>query len=158
MHSRIYQVSENPIEEFIGEYRYEDGFVGELADYVAEVAKDSDSYIEDLKWLNNAKGLEVDIEKKTVKVVSKRDYFEEKHEEFQKELEELELTTLDEFCKENYPLISKMYNLECAFNNKRGFYMDDNDEYFGIITLDNWVRSAEEGKSYHIGTITDYHF
>ena len=62
MHSRIYQVSEKPVENFIGEERYDEYFVGSIADYVSEVEHKSDDYIQDLKWLQNAtEGLKVNI-------------------------------------------------------------------------------------------------
>ena len=67
MHSRIYQISSEPIEDLITESRYYDGFVGQHADYVATVEKETD-LIEDLKWLGNRNGIEVDLDSKSVMV------------------------------------------------------------------------------------------
>lgn len=157
MHSRIYQVSKEPIKEFIDEYRYEDNFVGRHADYVDLVEHESEDYISDLKWLQNAtKGLEVNLKKGTVKVLSKKDYFEEKHEQFKEYLKKLQDITLADFTsrKNRFDIL----DLESAYNDKYSFYVDDNDEYYGITTLDDWVRSVEENETYYIGSIFDYHF
>ena len=158
MHSRIYQVSEKPITDFISEYRYEDWFVGNHADYVSPVEYQSEDYMSDLKWLRDVtEGIKVDLKKGTITVTSKKEYFEKKHDSFKNILEELSNTTLEDFSNGNYSLSSKMYELKSAYEDESSFYIDDNDEYIGITPLDNWVRNVEEGKEYYIGTITDYH-
>ena len=155
MHSRIYQISENPIEEenLIEEYRYDEW---DKADYVVKETSETD--IEsDLEWVQTAnKGLQVNKEKKTITIVSKKEYFEDKHEKFRELARELSFISMDDFMsgKEYF----KFYDLECAYEEKHGFYVDDNDEYIGLTNLDNWVRNAEEGKEYYIGNIFDYHF
>ena len=45
-----------------------------------------------------------------------------------------------------------------AYDDQNGFKIDDNDEYFGITSLDNFVRNVEEGKTYYIGKTFDYNF
>ena len=155
MHSRIFQVSSKPIEDFITEERYYDGFVGEHADYVATVESETD-LIEDLKWLGNREGLSVDLDKKTVTITSKRDYFDEKFDEFKDLLEELKNMTTDEFIEGKFDL--KMYDLNGAYENEHGFYIDDSDDYMGLSNIDYWVRNAEENKPYYIGSVFDYHF
>ena len=158
MHSRIYQVSEKPITTFADEYRYEDWFVGTHADYVSPVEYQSEDYMSDLKWLQNAtEGIKVDLKKGTITVVSKKEYFDDKHDAFKDILEELSDTTLEEFSNSNHSLWSKMYELKATYEDKSSFYIDDNYENLGITPLDNWVRNVEEGKEYYIGTITDYH-
>ena len=158
MHSRIYQVSTEPIstDELSHEYIYEVYFVGRIADYVAEVEYKSESYKQDLKWLQGAtNGIEVDIEKGTMKVISKKEYFRSKHEEFQEFLQELNNVTLNEFIEPCGKTSMNLYNLQCAYKDKYGFYIDINGE---TEPLDSFVREAEENKVYYIGTITDYHF
>lgn len=158
MHSRIFQVSIEPIEEenLIEDYRYEDGFVGSHADYVVKETSETD--IEsDLEWLQEAtKGLEVDKEKKTLKILSKEDYFKNKHEKFKELADELSYISLEDFISNEATF--SVEDLKSAFEEKRGFYIDDNDEYIGIANLDNWIRNAEENKTYYIGNIFDYHF
>ena len=157
MHSRIYQISEKPITEFTDEYRYEEGFVGSRADYVAEVEHDSEDYISDLKWLQNvAEGLEVNLKEKTITIKSKKEYFNEKHDKFKELLEKLQDITLEEFSSNKKYF--DVHMLKEAFEDEYSFYVDDNDEFCGITTLDNWVRNAEEGKKYYVGSIFDYHF
>ena len=73
MHSRIFQVSENPITDLIHESRYDEYLVGQDGiDYVVE----SESRAEDIEGLKHSKGLE--ITENTIKVVSKKEYFESK--------------------------------------------------------------------------------
>ena len=45
-----------------------------------------------------------------------------------------------------------------AYEDTGGFYVDDNDEQFGIITFDKFMRKADEGSVWYIGAVTDYHF
>ena len=153
MHSRIYQISEKPIEDFIDEYRYDEW---SRADYVSLQTSETDIQ-SDLEWLQTAnKGIEVDTENKTFKITSKKEYFDEKHDKFKELAEELSNTSLEDFIsgKEHF----KVYDLKCAYEEKYGFYVDDNDEFIGLTNLDNFVRNAEENKVYYIGRIFDYHF
>ena len=153
MHSRIFQVSENPIteENYISEYRYDEYLVGQDGiDYVVE----SDSRTEDIEWLKNHKGLE--ITEDTIKVVSKKDYFEKSFEEFQEYIEKFSNYTTEDFINPQNWL--DFYRLKDAYDDQDGFKIDDNDEYFGITSLDNFVRNVEEGKTYYIGKTFDYHF
>ena len=151
MHSRIFQVSENPITDLIHESRYDEYLVGQDGiDYVVE----SESRTEDIKWLKNHKGLE--ITENTIKVVSKKEYFEKSFEEFQEYVEKLSNYTTEDFINPQNWL--DFYRLKEAYDDQLGFKIDDNDEYFGITSLDNWVRNVEEGKTYYIGKTFDYHF
>ena len=159
MHSRIYQISENLIQEenLITEGRYSmEGFIGRIADYVVPV--DSLPNIKsDLEWLENAtRGIEVDTEANTIKITSKKEYFEENFENFKKLTEKLNSISLEDFTETGVSIsISTLCNLH---ENKRGFYIDDNDEYLGTVPFDTWVRHAEENKIYYVGSIFNYHF
>ena len=153
MHSRIFQVSKEPITELIEEYRYEEYFVGNRADYVVK----SEDRIDDLKWLAQAtKGLEVDIDNMTIKLVSKAEYFERKFEEFQQLISDFSIITLNEFSTTKNDL--KFYSLKSAYEDEHEFYIDDNDEYMGVVPIDEWVRNTQEGEVFHIGNTFDYHF
>lgn len=158
MHSRIYQVSEKPIKEenLIEECRYEDDFVGSTADYVSKQVYESD--IEsDLEWLQTAtKGIKIDTKTKTITITSKKEYFETKHEKFKELAEQLSYISLDDFISDKRYF--DVHNLKRAYDEKHAFYIDDNDECTGITSMDNWVRSAEENKTYYVGNIFDYHF
>ena len=151
MHSRIFQISDNPIteENLIEESNY-DG--NESFDYVVT----SNEIKKDLQWLQGVtQGLEINIKEKTITIKSKREYFSKKHDTFIELAEKLSSTTLDEFIKGKN--ISDFINLKDAYEEEHAFYIDDNYECFGLTTLDNWVRNAEENKAYYIGNIFDYH-
>ena len=156
MHSRIYQVSFEPVEEFINEFRYHSNFVPSVADYV--VKQETEEQIrEDLEWLAQAtKGIEVDVENKTIKIVSKEEYFKGMHEKFVKLAEELSTITLEEFV--NDKSYFKFYDLKSAYEDRHSFYIDDNDENIGYAPIDTWIRHTEDGEVYYIGSIFDYHF
>ena len=159
MHSRIFQVSENPVpvDERISEDRYYDGFVGSHADYVVTVEYQSDDYRDDLRWIREANnGIKVDIPNGTITVTSKKEYFDKKHDTFKELASELADITLEDFTSGRQRF--KMHDLTSAYDNKYGFYIDDYDEYAGLTTLDDWVRSVEENKVYYVGSIFDYHF
>ena len=155
MHSRIYQISEKPIteENLIEEYRYDEWH---HADYVVKEYNEEDIK-SDLEWLQTAnKGLQIDTKKKTITILSKKEYFDEKHDKFKDLLEKLQDITLEEFIteKRHYDIL----DLKDIYEDTHGFYVDDNDEYIGLTNLDNWVRNAEENKTYYVGNIFDYHF
>ena len=153
MHSRIFQISKEPItkDNYAHTSRYEDGFVGRIADYVVE----SDSKASDISWLTTChEGLKV--EGNTLTIISKEEYFEKSFTEFKNLLEELKDYTITDFIdRKNW---MKFYNLKASYNEEYGFYIDDNDEYFGIATLDEFMRNVEDGDVYYIGCIFDYHF
>ena len=157
MHSRIFQVSKNKITEDnkISSYRYDEGFIDRIADYVVP----TESRKDDLEWLTTChKGLEVSTKGKntTLKIVSKTEYFEKKFEEFQEHLNKLKDYTMEDFVDSSKWL--DMYRLRDAYNDEHGFYIDDNDEYHGIATLDEFIRNAEDGDVYYIGSTFDYHY
>ena len=158
MHSRIFQISKNPITEdqLLTEDRYiDDGFVGRIADYVSEQMDVED----DLNWLINCqKGIELIKEDDTfkIKIVSKKDYFEKSFEEFQNLVKKFNDYTLDEFIdSKNW---FDFYQMKSCYDDKYAFYFDDSDDYFGITTLDDFVRNVEEGSIYYIGKTFDYHY
>lgn len=155
MHSRIFQISSNPIteENLIKESNYDEN---ESFGYVVT----SNEVKEDLQWIQEAtQGLEVNIKEKTITIKSKKEYFSKKHDTFIELAEKLSYTTLDEFIKSGWGngLLSNFTDLKDAYEEEQAFYIDDNYECFGLTTLDNWVRNAEENKKYYIGNIFDYH-
>lgn len=155
MHSRIFQVSSEPIknDELIDECRYEDW---DTADYVVEQTTEEEQK-SDMEWIMTAcKGIKVDTEKRTITITSKKEYFDERHDRFKELAEELSDITLEDFISTK--MYFKFYELQSCYEDKCGFYIDDNDEYTGLTNMDNWVRNTEENKVYYIGSIFDYHF
>lgn len=152
MHSRIFQISENPISEenYIDESSYYEGFVGRIADYV------SDSDVEsDLNWLGRSSGLEVDVESKTIIIKSKEKYFARKFKDFKANLKELSKLDINKFTTMESDFM--MFHLKTCYENEYGFYMDDDGEYHGLTTLDHWVRISKENVPYYVGATFDYH-
>lgn len=97
MHSKIFQISQKPIEDRISEDRYYYGFVGKVADYVSEL--DTDDQLNSISWLAETPGIRVNnIDgMATITVVDKKAYFTTKLTEFKNALKRLEKISLDDF-------------------------------------------------------------
>ena len=157
MHSRIYQISKNPIDkcDYIEESHYYDHwFIGSVADYVSEYTDRND----DIQWLKDCyekRGISFGIDNNGEYFVieDKTQYFAPKFEVFQKTLSELLTLTFDDFVsgKSGYPL----YSLKNAFNEKFGFYVDGED--INMESFDSFVRYADIDVKYYIGATIDYH-
>ena len=159
MHSRIYQVTRQPIEkeDFITEADFfEHWFLGGVADYVDE---DTDRK-SDLEWLQDRNGIEVNVDCETLTVISKEDYFRDKFFTFKECLEKLGKMTEEAFRTDenkDYEIYKLNYKLKEAYDDKFGFYIWA--EGWGLVTLDYFVRNiAEEGETFYIGATLDYHF
>ena len=157
MHSRIFQISQNPIEDRITEDRYYDGFVGRVADYVSEL--DTDDQLNSISWLAGTPGIEVkNIDGvATITVVDKKAYFAAKLTEFQNALKKLEKISLEDFIANNRDLDYEVWLAKEAYEEHSSFYVDDYDEFFGLIPFDKFMREADEGSVWYIGTVIDYH-
>mgnify|MGYP000894998915 FL=1 len=152
MHSRIFQFSSEPLTEddYITEFDLDEWFVGTIADYAVE----SNSREYDLEWLASfiePHGAVVDQEKGAVYFPKgfKTAYFKKRFKEFKKLADEL---TLEVFAGIESDGDFKIY-LELLIEDKFGFYIYT--EY--LQTLDDFIRKLEEGSTYYIGTIIDYH-
>ena len=160
MHSRIYQVSKAPInkDDFITEDRYYDGFVGSIADYVSDEV-DINGELECLRSLLEGKGAaEFTPDCTQMTIVNKRAFFESKYESWKALAADFASISFDEFCGEEGDLYFKHSLVEDMFDDKFSFYMDDNDEYYGLQTFSSFMRSAKDGDTYYLGAVIDYHF
>ena len=157
MHSKIFQISKKPVEDRITEDRYYYGFVGKVADYVSEL--DTDDQMNAMSWLAETPGIEVkNIDGvATIMIIDKKAYFAAKLMEFQNALKRLEKISLDDFIAHSGALETGIWMASEAYEDTGGFYVDDNDEQFGIITFDKFMRKADEGSVWYIGAVTDYH-
>lgn len=154
MHSRIFQVSKERNAEPIQECRYENYFIPSIADYVVKV----DNVESDYKWLTDInKGLKVETKDgvTTLTIVSKKEFFEKSFNEFQEYLKTVNEYSIDEFIDSKNWLV--FYNLRNSYDNKYGFYVDDNDEYFGIATFNEFMRNVNDGDVFYLSTVFDYH-
>lgn len=158
MHSRIYQISKNPIDkdDYIEESNYWDHwFTNSVADYVnGDTDRDSD-----IKWLkncydNNGLSFGADNGGEYFIVEDKRKYFAKRFDTFKKILRELSDATLDDFVSGAYG--GKVYTLKAAYNDEFGFYIDGED--IGMETFDSFIRYSENGDKFYIGGTIDYHW
>ena len=158
MHSRIFQISKNPIdkEDYIDELHYYDHwFTNSVADYVNGGTNRED----DIGWLkecyeNRGLSFGVDNGGEYVIVVDKYKFFEESFEAYQKALKELSEVTIDDFVTGKYGM--KMCRLTSAYDDQFGFYVDSKES--GLETLDTLIRHSDNGTKFYIGATIDYHF
>lgn len=167
MHSRIFQVSREPIvkDDYITEDRYFEGFCDTIADYVDG---DTDRN-EDIAWLKNVlKDVATfDDDKECFTIVNKLEYFKNSYNQYMQLMKYLSDMTLEQFAglvpletTEGQPysnLSTAVFALDNTYNDKYSFYMDDNGEYYGNQTLDNFMRNTKEGDTWYLGSTIDYH-
>ena len=151
MHSRIFQVSYEPIdvEDYLQEYELHDtSFIGHIADYVCASSREAD--IERLK--DCALGYEVGLDEngEDFIITDKKAYFESAYKCFRKALGEIYACSLDDFTKE----IPSMWNLNDAYEDEFGFYVYTDYP----IPFDEFVRNSPVGQKFYIGGTVDYHF
>ena len=153
MHSRIFQVSMEPIEkaDYIDESNYYDHwFINSIADYVS----DDTNRTEDLDWLTSyVKGIVVsdDEDGEFLIVTDREKYFKNAFEDFKKVIDEIKNCTIKEFSKG----LHNMWRIIHTYEDKYGFYVDADGE---LITLDNFVRTCALNEKYYIGATLDYHY
>ncbi len=163
MHSRIFQIENAPVKkkDYINTGDFEDGFVGQVADYVA----DSDSRNDDINWLLGNFEAVVDgsnlligcslidynpnEESIIFKTGFKEAYFKKKFDELQKITSQL---SLEDFANSPY----LVYQVEKLLGDKFGFYVQMTDN--GYQSLDEFIRSeVKENVKYYFGNTLDYH-
>lgn len=158
MHSRIFQISKNPIdkEDYIEESHYWDHwFTNSHADYVNGDTDRED----DIKWLKNCyenRGLifGTDDNGEYFIIEDKTKYFAPKFEEFQNLIKQLANSTLDSFATTKLDM--DVYRLKAAYEDKCGFYVDGED--CDLCSLDDFIRWNDNGIKFYIGATIDYHF
>ena len=152
MHSRIFQVSLNPIKKcnYITENNYwEHWFLDSIADYVV----DSNDREYDIEWLKKCVAGCVfgsDDNGDYIIATSRTEYFAEKFEEFRRLLNAAQNYNIEDFATG----IAEMYGIQSAYEDKFGFYVDADGE---LMTFDCFVRLCEVGEKYYIGGTLDYH-
>jgi hypothetical protein len=158
MHSRIFQISKTPIniEDYIDESHYYDHwFTNEIADYVnGDTVREND--IDWLKACVENRGISFSPYGDGMHIIveDKVKYFESKFNRFHDSLKELSTVSIEEFISGQCGL--SMYNLKEAYDDRFGFYVDSDET--DLVTFDDFVRQAEVGAKYYIGTTIDYHF
>ena len=163
MHSCIFQVSKKPIKknDWADEERYYDessgsSFVGHIADYVDSLS--SPDRTEAIKYLGEELGESARIDSGRIIIVDKMSFFKPLFEQFKDNLKKAEQLGENAFAAGGYSEASRvMWCLNQAYNDKDSYYVDDNDESFGIVTLTDFMRNVKDGESYYLGTVMDYH-
>jgi hypothetical protein len=162
MHSNIIQVGTEPIpeENYICESDPKGYFVGRIADYVSDVVPKEVPEIAKSIFSRN-EIFDLDLEKMTVTIKDKKKYFEKKFEYFISRLKVIcEKATLETFTscepgdnglRVNLQLCNEAYNLTHDFY----VYEEDVDDH--PVTLDEWVRRAEDKDKFYIGGAVNYH-
>ncbi len=156
MFNTIIQLSRIPIEKenYIKEKKYytDLNFVGEVADYVEETGWNSaiEMFREFLKGIAVFDG-------DMFMIINKEKYFEQKYKSFKELVSALNNTSLEDFS--TYLSCTAMYMRQLQENYDRAFdfYIDDDGESLGLVTLDTFMRHAENGQKYYIGNTIGYH-
>lgn len=154
MQSIIFQIEEKPIDKskYINKEVFYNDFVPSIASYV----DNSKNREEDILWLiESIKSYGVNYDSTRYSIIFnkgfKNNFFECQFIKMKKLANEI---TLDEFSENN---ISghKLYSLKKSIENKFGFYIY-NSGY--CQTLDEFVRSLAEEKTYYFGNTIIYHY
>ena len=157
MHSRIFQISEQPIqqEDYINEtYFYDHWFLNRIADYVND---DTDRQ-DDIEWLKTCcsdDGISFGEDKDGAFLIieDKHKFFEKSFARFQECLSNLLNKTLDDFI--SYSMSMDMYRLNNSYNDDCGFYTYHDGE---LVTFDEFVRYYKTNTKYYFGATIDYHY
>lgn len=170
-HSRIFQTSDHPIDEddLIDVSKYYD-ITSISCDYV-----DTSDASSDLEWLKQCypECLDVDVENKTLTVKNARAYKTERLRRIAKQAMELHdlakeaADNIEAGKKDAYdgsyrpnqeqPSIDQIaYRLQTALSDEGGFWVDD--DYYGIMPMNEWLANLSDGDVRHVGNTFDYHY
>lgn len=152
MHSRIFQLSKEPIQrdDYIDSCWFDDHwFTNEIADYVAGCDRSNA-----IMWLTNwIKGCKIEEDGNGFYLVikNKDEYFASAYEDFKKHLNNVKNCTLAEFAKGTF--YYDLWALKESHNNRFGFYVYSD----ALMPFDDFIRTAEMDCKYYIGNALDYH-
>lgn len=162
MHSRIFQVSKEPIapEELMSKHSIPEYFTSGIADYAAEV-DDLDGEL--AYFIESEQGiLEAGTEPHTFRLAQqgRENYFRDKFKQFQELCAQMMSASLEDFIgREPRPWDQRfsylMYQLNDAYCDRYGYYIFENDE---LMPYCDWMREADAEAVYYLGAVLDYHF
>ena len=160
MHSKIFQISSKPIYEidYIIADNYFDWFVPSIADYTDDLNEEEVKNCID--WFINIylKDI-VTCEDGKITIINKEKYFEKKYTKFKDKINALQNTTFKQFIGEEMSnLHMDIMSAKAAYIDEYSIYIDDNGEYSGLETLDEFMRRSKNGDVFYIGNVIDYHF
>ena len=165
MHSKIIQLEKCPVEDVDrikpSDYYTDHWFTVSIADYVDDDDDPNDT-LETLVQILDAMGLhqferfqDEHGEGVIFRAGFARAYLEREYKAFEQELRNLVAkATVDAYCEDKLGMC--MYQLNEAYNDKYGFYIQNEDE--GLVTLISFIRSIKLDTKYYFGGTVDYHF
>jgi hypothetical protein len=156
MHSRIYEISAEPIAED-GRMSLDDclvpGFIHCIIDDVIDITSRKDE-LDVLKDSLHRFGIKVDDKNETLTILpgGKEIYFRRQYTDFRITLEKALSASLSDFSN---GIGLTAFNLRNTYEDEYGYYVWFNGE--SLITFDEFVRCSRESEIFHIGGIFDYH-
>ncbi len=164
MHSKIIEIVSDltkPMrkDKWATEYDLPDWFVGEIADYAADVDDDfaeevKDSFVKSFGANCVREGNWITFNEDAKKARAERRY-----NEFVTKAKLLSTVTFEEFCgiSRKFSLDTAVFELNNAYEDKYSTYVFDsaNSE---LIPLNKWMRQMQPGERYFIGGVIDYHW
>ena len=122
-----------------------------VADYYDDLNKEAqDERIEDFL---STTGI-IPAENRKCFTVDKEAYFRERYNVFRKMVEDLKF---EDFSGKEKSFNLSLYELENLLRDDTAVYIR-NAEWGCSEPLDDFVREADEGETYYIGNVVDYHF
>lgn len=154
MHSRIFQVTKDPANaEPISEERY---YEWDLPDYTDRLPNDRiGDQLDD--WMSGRTGLDVDAVARTIEVTDKLDALRPYYRAWLDGMRKAASMSFEEFT-DSWPFNGHWHAAKSAFDEELGLYFDDNDEEFGLMTIQGFLRNSSDGDVWHVVGVLDYHF
>ncbi len=89
-------------------------------------------------------------------ITDKKQYFTNGYNKFKRQLSEMQATTLQEFADgdRHYFIDLCIYTLDLIYNGKLDIYVEVEED--NVITLNNWIRRAENGMKVYIVGVEEY--
>jgi len=161
MHSRIFEISSQPIEadDRLTEYAVPEWFCNTVADYVDTIPDTGRN--DELDWLVGrfAGNCKREGDKLIFLETTQEEYFRKDYGEFREALAILMNCNLETFCGKRYDASfhGAIYRAKSSYEDQFGFYVYDRDAE-ELMTLDSWVRDMDVNAPCYAGGIVDYHF
>lgn len=161
MHSKIIQVGTDPIPkvEWVGESQFYDGFVGWIADYVADdLSSDERAYIID-DFCDEMKKRFPDYVEISPKMIPATERFITFKKGFREAFLNGMKCRLKAIAKESQSL-DTFYKIRAMLigitGDQFGTYIYE--EGWGLSTEQRFLETVEEDTSYYFGSVIDYHY
>ena len=155
-HSRIYQIAIKVIPEedyLLADHFLDHWFTNTVADYV----EDNTDRASDIRWFKEILGDSARFETDNSFVIQpggKEKYLQTAYLSFENACLTALSIDLTKFATIN-SISMLLFDINKAFCDEYSFYVSS--DTFGLIPLDEFIRSAEIGKRYFIGGTLEYH-